>query len=204
MSNPMPYIESAVQSANNGMNMYNAHIKDFMQMVMQKISEFLNLPANDKIASIDWGNIQSIFSTLGIIFLIVMLVSIGLYLLRAIGLYVAAKNSGEKLAWLAFIPYGCLYAMGSIVSDTKIFGISIHKAQLLLPALVVSMCLPFTGTIASILFALFYFGILYRIYQELCPKYAVIFLIFSIILPILHPLFIFFTRNGNKSTKKSN
>lgn len=197
-ANPMPYIEGAMQSANNAMSMYDMSLKNFMNTFMQKLGDFLKLPNSDKINEIDWASIQSIFTTIGVTLIIVSIVSILLWLLRAVGLYVAAKNKGDKLAWLAFVPYGCLYTMGSIVSDTKIFGIKIHKAELLLPALVLSMCLPFVSFISSIIFALVYFAILYRIYQKLSPNFAIIFLIFSILLPILHPLFLFFNRNGNK------
>ncbi len=178
------------------MDISNISLIEIINMLFKKVLELLNITdiTNINIAQITSNFISIMFISFIFIFLI--------WLIKAIGLYTMAKNNSDKYAFLAFIPYGCLYTKGAIIGKTKLYGIEINNPELLLPALVISMFLPFTKCITSIIFLFFYFGILYRLYQKQVPNLAVALLIFSIIIPILQPFFIFFIRNSNKSLNK--
>ncbi len=172
------------------MEMSNLGLMDMLEMTFKKILEMLNI---NNLNNIDFSKLTS--QILSITFLVIVAI-IFLWLIKAIGLYTMAKNSGDKYAFLAFIPYGCLYTKGAIVGNTKLYGIEINNTAILLPLLVLCMFLPFTKCLISMLFILAYFGVLYRLYQKQVPNYATVLLIFSIILPILQPFFIFFIRNA--------
>lgn len=170
------------------MNLTDFSVMDLTNALFRKLLEMVNI----HIDKIDLGSLTtSIITTLIIIFTSAFV----LWLLKAVGLYVMAKNKNDDLAFISFIPYGCLFTKGRILGNTKLFGIEIAHPEYLLPLLALSMCLPYTRPIAMLLFVFFYFGILYRIYQMYSPNYAILFLILSIIFPILPPFFIFGLRN---------
>ena len=56
-----------------------------------------------------------------------LLVAVGFYLLRSIGLYTLAKNQGVKGAFMAWIPCVWIYVACKIVKDTKVFNITLDK-----------------------------------------------------------------------------
>ncbi len=68
------------------------------------------------------------------ILLISMLVAAGIYLLSHLlggfGLYKIAKRAGEKLAWMAFVPFLNTYLAGRIAGETNIFGIKCKRIGL--------------------------------------------------------------------------
>ncbi|MEG0872769.1 MAG: hypothetical protein RSE00_02155 [Clostridia bacterium] len=167
---------------NNIQNIFPENIN----MILKKISQIIHLD------NIDWSNLTStIITTLAII----ILSTIFLWLIRAIGLYKMAKSKGNKLAFISFIPYFCLYIEGIIVGPTKIAGIEIEKTEFLLPFIALSTMFPYTKGLSIVLLIFFYYCILYKIYQSRTPNFAIIFLILSIIFPILQPFFIFSIRN---------
>ena len=47
------------------------------------------------------------------------LISVGLYVLQALGLYTIAKRRGIARPWLAWVPVGSVWIMGSIADDFK-------------------------------------------------------------------------------------
>ena len=53
---------------------------------------------------------------------LVLAVIIAFYVLRSIGLYRMAENSGVNRAWIAFIPFGWIFTAGKIIGTAKIFG----------------------------------------------------------------------------------
>lgn len=165
------------------------NISNFVSMIIDKINEIL------KMAHIDQIDFAALTSTLVAGFFIVTSIMFILWLLKAIGLYTMAKKNNDDYAFLAFIPYFNLYTKGGIVNNTTIFGIELKHAGLLLPLLLIATMLPFTKSIAMLLFFIFYFAILYRIYQSKVPNFAIILLIVSIIIPIAEPFILFFIRN---------
>ena len=170
-------------------------LNELVSSIITKVSELLNAPNAEQIGKIDWSSITEILGTISIILILSIIFMLTLYLLKSIGLYTMAKREGKEFAWLAFIPFGCLFTYGLITGKTKIFGIEIERPEFLLPALLVTSCLPYVGCIGTVLFILGYFAMLYRVYQTRTPNFATVLLILSIIIPILSPIIIFAIRN---------
>lgn len=170
-------------------------LNELVSTIISKASELLNAPTAEQIGKIDWSSITAILGTISIILILTVVFLVVLYLLKSIGLYTMAKKEGKDFAWLAFVPFGCLFTYGFITGKTKIFGIEIDHPELLLPSLLVSSCLPYVGCIGTIIFILAYFGMLYRVYQTRTPNFATVLLILSIFVPILSPIILFAIRN---------
>lgn len=170
-------------------------LNELISSIIGKSSEMLNAPTAEQIQKIDWTSITAILSTISIILILTIVFLISLYLLKSIGLYTMSKKEGKNFAWLAFVPFGCLFTYGFITGKTKIFGIEIDHPEYVLPALLVTSCLPYVGCIGTVLFILAYFGMLYRVYQTRTPNFATVLLILSILIPILSPIILFAIRN---------
>jgi len=170
-------------------------LNELISSIIGKSSEMLNAPTAEQIQKIDWTSITAILSTISIILILTIVFLISLYLLKSIGLYTMSKKEGKDFAWLAFVPFGCLFTYGFITGKTKIFGIEIDHPEYVLPALLVTSCLPYVGCIGTALFILAYFGMLYRVYQTRTPNFATVLLILSILIPILSPIILFAIRN---------
>ena len=56
---------------------------------------------------------------------------------------------------------------------------------------------------SMIIFMLAYYGILYRLFQKQSKDSASVLIVFSILLPILQPFFLYAIRDGNKVESKS-
>lgn len=174
-------------------------LNELVSTIIDKMSELLSAPSSDQIQNIDWSNIAAIFGTISIILIISIIFLVAIYLLKSVGLYTMAKKQGKNFAWLAFVPFGCLFVYGLITGKTKIFGIEIDHPEFLLPALLASSCLPYIGTLGTILFILAYFAMIYRVYQTRTPNFATVLLILSIVIPIISPIVLFAIRNKNAS-----
>ncbi len=170
-------------------------LNDLVSSIIDKIAEFLNAPSSEQMMQIDWSSVAAIFGTISIILILAVIIAITLYLIKSVGLYTMVKREGKDFAWLAFVPFGCLFTYGLITGKTKIFGIEIDHPEFLLPALMLTSCLPYVGCLGTILFILTYFAMLYKVYQTRTPNFAVVLLILSIIIPILSPIILFAIRN---------
>ena len=170
-------------------------LNELVTTIVDKAADILNAPTTEQIGRIDWSSITAILGTISIILILTVVFLIALYLLKSIGLYTMAKREGKDFAWLAFVPFGCLFTYGFITGKTKIFGIEIDHPEFLLPALLVTSCMPFVGCIGTVLFILAYFALVYRVYQSRTPNFAVVLLILSIFVPILSPIILFAIRN---------
>ena len=170
-------------------------LNEVVSSIISKVSDILNAPTAEEIQKIDWSSISAILGTVSMILILTVIFLISLYLLKSIGLYVMSKKEGKDFAWLAFVPFGCLFTYGFITGKTKIFGIEIDHPEFVLPSLLISSCLPYVGPIATVLFIFTYFAMLYRVYQSRTPNFAVVLLILSIIIPIISPIVIFAIRN---------
>lgn len=170
-------------------------LNELVSTIINKASELLNAPTLDEIQKIDWSNIATILGTISIILIVTVIFLVALYLIKSIGLYTMAKRAGKNFAWLAFVPFGCLFTYGFITGKTKIYGIEIDNPEYLLPALLITSCMPFVGCIGTVLFVLAYFAMLYRVYQTKTPNFAVVLLILSVVIPVLSPIIIFAIRN---------
>lgn len=192
-----PYIEEIVQgiTKNSSQNEINLTLNNITNNVLSKISNMLNLPNAEVLKNIDWSNIKAAITTIGVALIVIFFSCIVMYIFKSIGLYKMLKRDSDSLAWLSFVPYGCLYTLGKAVGKTKLYGIEISHPELLLPSLIISNMLPFMCGLSSILFVLAFFGLLYRLYQSKTPNFAVVLTILSILLPLLIPFFIFAIRN---------
>lgn len=191
-----PYIEDIVQgiTKNNTSSKVSLSLNNIVTKILTKIADVLNIPDTETLKNINWENIQEAITTIGITLIIALVFLIIMYIFKSIGLYKILKKDGCNLAWLSFVPYGCLYSIGKAVGKTKLYGIEIINPEFLLPALIISNMLPFMCGLSSILFILAFFGLIYRLYQSKTPNFAVVLTILSILLPILIPFFIFAIR----------
>lgn len=176
--------------------MYSVTLKDLIEKAYLALQEYLNLPSKEALSSVDWTNISSVISTVGLWLVLILFSALVLWLVRAIGLYKMARKNNDNLAFLAFIPYGSMFVIGRIIGKCRLFGIEIEYPEYVLPALLFTMALPFTSSLSTILFAFFYYGILYKLYKLKWKGFAAVATIISLFVPLFQPLFIFFLRNS--------
>ena len=100
------------------------------------------------------------------------------------------SDIGGALATIGSI---LIFVMGRIIGKTKLFGIEIDYPEYLLPALIVTMMLPVSASISTILFVFFYYGILYKLYKLKWKGFAAVALFISLFVPVFQPIFLFFS-----------
>ncbi len=126
-------------------------------------------------------------------------VGFALYVLYALGLYKMGKNLGINGSWLAFIPVANLYVMGKIVDQVSIGGLSVPRLEFVLPvgflAAIILGQTPVIGPLVSVAFFVFYYIILYSLYNKYRPDSAMPFIIVSILLGFMVPVLLFIMRN---------
>ncbi|MDD2376559.1 MAG: hypothetical protein PHD15_00820 [Clostridia bacterium] len=175
-----------------------------MQQNLNNMKHYLNLPSKEQLFNIDWLDVTGALAKIGLALTLIVLTCFVMWLLRAVGLYVMARNNKDELAWTSFIPFACLFTMGRIVGDTSIYKIKISKTEWVLPVIILCMiAVPISMGFSLIIFVLAYYGLLYRLFEKQSKDSAALLIIFSIILPILQPLFIFFLRNKNINKSKT-
>ncbi|WP_411682743.1 hypothetical protein [Clostridium thailandense] len=145
---------------------------------------------------------DSVFTLLalgGIFALITLILSIALYVLSSIGLYKLAINQHIGNPWIAWIPIANLYILGSIIKIIKIDSYEILKLELVLPiGCLLSILLnpiPLIGWIFSIVYFVLFLISVFKLFKLYRPSQAAIWLVISIILPFMGPIFIFIMRN---------
>jgi hypothetical protein len=135
-----------------------------------------------------------------IIFLVIAAASIVLYLLMALGLKKLADNRNIENSWVAFIPILQLYVMGLLIEKLEIFDFEIPELPLVLPGLTLITPLvskiPFVGGIYSIAVYIVFAFALYKLYKLYVPENAQIYIILSVVLPFMGPIFIYLIRNN--------
>lgn len=126
------------------------------------------------------------------------------YPLYAYGLYKIAKKKNLEYPWIAFIPKFNSYILGTIIGEIKIFGKAFKNiGTILLVLSIASMIpIPFVGTVASILFSLFYWISIHRIYKIYVPERADLYLILGFVSRFLTPVLIFSVSDLNKTYSK--
>lgn len=175
--------------------MYSETLSDLVKKAYLALQESLNLPSLESLKNIDWTDITSIITTIGITLIFIAFSALALWLIKSIGIYKMAKNKNDKFAFLAFIPYGSSYVMGRIVGKTKLFGIEIAYPELILPLLIITMLIPGSAALSTILFVFFYYGILYKLYKLKWKGFAAVATIISLFVPVFQPIFLFIIRN---------
>lgn len=151
------------------------------------------------------------------------LLSIAVYVFTALALFTMAKRRGIACPWLAWIPVGNLWVMGSLSDQYRYLtqGQIRHK-RILLPVLklVTGVCMGAAvgcavwvaarGSEASVLMLLLFLLLtcavglaqtvlnlmaLFDIYTSCEPQNAVMYLVLSIFFRFLKPIFLFISRN---------
>jgi hypothetical protein len=136
---------------------------------------------------------------LGSFFLLILFLALASYVLAAIGLYTMAKNRDIENAWIAWIPVVQLYIIGRLIGTLYIGSYEVPQPELVLPGLavagsVLSNVRLIGGLIGivSLVVNLFALHKLYTIYR---PNQATLYLVVSILLPFMGPVFLFIMRN---------
>ena len=191
------YIEEIVQNLTNNSSSQEMSfdLNGIITGILAKLSNLFNLPSMSTIRNIDWSDIEGALKTIGIALIVIFFSCIVMYILKSIGLYKMLKKEKCSFAWISFVPYGSLYAIGKAIGKTKIYGIDISHTEYMLPIILLSSVLPFTCGIPTVLFVLAFFGLLYRLYQKKTPNFAIVLTILSVLFVPLIPLFLFVLRN---------
>lgn len=191
------YVEDIIEGVTNNMttNETSFDLNGIVASVTAKIANMLNLPSAETLKNLNWSDLKGALTVIGSAALLIFFSCIVMYILKSIGLYKMLKKENASFAWASFVPYGWLYGIGKVLGKTKIYGIEISHAEYVLPIILLSNALPFTCGIATLLFILAFFGLLYRLYQKKTPNFAITLTILSVLFVPLIPLFLFIIRN---------
>ncbi len=147
----------------------------------------------------DFDPRYGIFAVVASFFLIFLVVGIIIYVLGAIGLYTMAKNKKIENAWLAWIPIVQLYIMGKIIRTLKIGEYEIPQVEVVLPLVAVGGTIfspiPLIGGLIGIVALIIELFALHKLFTIYRPDQAIVYLIISVVLPFMGPVFIFIMRN---------
>lgn len=144
------------------------------------------------------GPIIAMFAAFIFLFVIIGIV---FYIFFSIGLYKLAKNNGDDIAWMAFIPVAQYYTMGNLVKGNfTIFGKRIEKIEVILPiAMFIGgtlSAIPVIGFLVAIALLILYISVVYHVFKKYKGQQATMFTILSIVFAFLYPFFIFAMRNS--------
>lgn len=147
----------------------------------------------------DFDPRYGIFAIVASFFLIFLVVGIIIYVLGSIGLYTMAKNKRIENAWLAWIPIVQLYIMGKIIRTLKIGEYEIPQVEVVLPLVAVGGTIfspiPLIGGLIGIVAIVLELFALHKLFTIYRPDQAIVYLIISVVLPFMGPVFIFIMRN---------
>lgn len=135
----------------------------------------------------------------GFFALIVLILILSMYVLSSMGLYRLAINQKLDRPWLAWIPIANMYILGSLIKSLKIDSYEIPNIELVLPIgfllVMLFSSIPLIGWVINIAYFILCLFAIYKLYKMYRPDQAVVWLILSIILPFMGPIFIFIIRN---------
>ena len=94
-------------------------ITNLVTKVYNTAQASLNLPTLESLQNIDWSDIKSAITIIGFSLMLILFSVLILWLIRAIGLYKMAKDKNDKLAFIAFVPYGGNFVMGRIIRKNQ-------------------------------------------------------------------------------------
>ena len=173
--------------------------------------------------------VVGLFIFLLVFYILALIYSIVAYILGSLGIHSIAKRRGILHPWLAWLPFGCPWILGSISDQYQqiVKGKIRRRSVLLLVMSIVEVVvyfaiyvvttymafMPFSsqdalaGTIILVVLvvwfvmfaliivcAIFTYIALHDLYASCNPKHAITFLLLSIFLPTIMPIFIFANR----------
>lgn len=142
----------------------------------------------------------SILTFLAGLGIIVIILTVGLYILFAYSLYRLAMNNGYRdIAFLSFIPFVNIYLLVQMSGDIVIFDGIIFKSNIVGIVMIVFTLLPeiaYLGLVVKILMFLLWEGVLYNLYKKLDSSFPLLYAILSVIfLPIFLPIYLFIKKD---------
>ena len=168
------------------------------------------------------GAVEFMLVFLVIFYLIMIAACIACYVLQAVGMYSIAKRRGIHHAWLAWIPVGNLWLLGSISDQYQylakervrnrrglLLGLSIalYAVMILMYVGVIFAAIGMSGAflaitalclvayfVLAIVATVFQYIAMYDLYVSSDPGNAVLYLVLSIIFSISMPFFVFACR----------
>jgi hypothetical protein len=147
----------------------------------------------------DQGLFYGMMAIFGFFIIIFLILGIVMYILASLGLYKLAVNRRLENPWLAWIPIGNLYILGKLIINLKIDSFEIPNIELVLPigALITGFFgeVPFIGWVLRIAYFVLFIFSLYKLYKMYRPQQATLWLILSIVLPFMGPIFVFIMRD---------
>jgi hypothetical protein len=140
---------------------------------------------------------SSVFAILGGFIFVIAIIGIILYVIMALGMQTMAKKLGIENPWIAWIPIVSVYTLGKIAGDQiTIFNKVISRLGLIL--VIGGICtavigfIPYLNFLVGIAYAIIYYVALYKVYRIFVEDSATLYLVFSIIINVTAPFFIFF------------
>ncbi|MGI6707497.1 MAG: hypothetical protein ACOX6S_15125 [Clostridia bacterium] len=153
------------------------------------------------------SGIGALFAILAGLMFFFVIIAIVLHILMALGLYKMAQNRGIENPWLAWIPVANLYILGKLIGSLSISSWEVPSVELFLPigAVVAAILgqIPLIGGLISLAFAVLMFFALHRLFKIYRPQSVTLWLILSIILFFMGPIFIFIMRNDSLVAEES-
>jgi len=139
---------------------------------------------------------SSVFAILGGFIFIIAILGIILYIIMALGMQTMARKLGIENPWIAWIPVVSAYTLGRIAGDKiTIFNKVIPKLGLVLLiggiAIGAISFIPYINVLAGIAYAIVYYVALFKVYRIFAEDSAVLYLVFSIIINVTAPFFIY-------------
>ena len=140
-----------------------------------------------------------IFAVMGAFFIFFFLIGIAMYVLGALGLYTMAQRRQLENAWVAWVPVAQLYILGKLIQSLRIGSFEVPQIELVLPGFAVAGVflgmIPVIGQIVALVSMVVSLFALYKLFSMYRPDQATLYLILSIVLPFMGPVFIFLMRN---------
>jgi hypothetical protein len=147
----------------------------------------------------DGGAFITFLAFWGTFIFLLFAIGIAIYILSAIGLSKLAANEGIENPWLAWIPVANMYILGRLIKSLRISTYDIPSIELVLPigclAVMILGQIPVIGWIFNIAYFVLFIFALYKLFNMYRPEHATLWLILSIVLPFMGPIFIFIMRN---------
>ena len=135
---------------------------------------------------------------------VILIVAVILYVFTALSLFTMAKNKGIDHAWFAWIPVLQNYLQGELIDDVVPFfspSTLIPQAKwILLAGAILVGCVSqvkYVGSIVAVVYAVYYYLAMYRLYKLYDADHCVVYTVLSIIFAVTGPFFMFAIRNNS-------
>ncbi|MFL0245723.1 hypothetical protein [Candidatus Clostridium stratigraminis] len=147
------------------------------------------------------GTLFAFLAVWSFIFFLFLAIGILLYIFTSMGLYKLASNQKLENPWLSWIPVANMYILGKLIKNLKLDTLEIPSIELILSlgffAVLILRFIPLFGWIIGAAYTVLCILALYKLFKIYRPDQAVLWIILSIVLPFMGPIFIFIIRNDS-------